>query len=262
MSNTKEGLQVNNLTIRFGGLCAVDNVSLHIDPGEFIGLIGPNGAGKTTFFNSITGNLVPTEGTITYQGKSLIKKAPDQISHMGISRTFQNIRIFPKMTVLENVCLPLHSEPTYNVFAAILGLPSTKREDKRIKDEAMAFLERLGISEYAEYHAGTLAYGLQRRLEIARALAAHPSLLLLDEPAAGMNNDECNELVDLLRSIYKDYNLSVMLIEHHIDVVLNLCNRIYVLNLGKLLAQGTPAEIQSDPDVVKAYLGERRKKHE
>ncbi len=262
MSNTKEGLQVNNLTIRFGGLCAVDNVSLHIDPGEFIGLIGPNGAGKTTFFNSITGNLVPTEGTITYQGKSLIKKAPDQISHMGISRTFQNIRIFPKMTVLENVCLPLHSEPTYNVFAAILGLPSTKREDKRIKDEAMAFLERLGISEYAEYQAGTLAYGLQRRLEIARALAAHPSLLLLDEPAAGMNNDECNELVELLRSIYKDYNLSVMLIEHHIDVVLNLCSRIYVLNLGKLLAQGTPAEIQSDPDVVKAYLGERRKKHE
>lgn len=260
MSNSKAALTVSNLTIRFGGLCAVDNVSVHIDEGEFVGLIGPNGAGKTTFFNSITGNLVPTEGTITYKGKSLVKKGPDQISHMGISRTFQNIRIFPKMTVLENVCLPLHSQPTYNIFAAFLGLPSTKREDKRIKEEAMSFLERLGIAEYQEYQAGTLAYGLQRRLEIARALAAHPTLLLLDEPAAGMNNDECNELVELLHSIHRDYHLTVMLIEHHIDVVLNLCDRIYVLNLGKLLTEGTPSEIQSNPDVIRAYLGERRKK--
>ena len=189
-----------------------------------------------------------------------MKKGPDQISHMGISRTFQNIRIFPKMTVLENVCLPLHSQPTYNIFAAFLGLPSTKREDKRIKEEAMSFLERLGIAEYQEYQAGTLAYGLQRRLEIARALAAHPTLLLLDEPAAGMNNDECNELVELLRSIHRDYHLTVMLIEHHIDVVLNLCDRIYVLNLGKLLTEGTPSEIQSNPDVIRAYLGERRNK--
>lgn len=260
MSNSKAALTVSNLTIRFGGLCAVDNVSVHIDEGEFVGLIGPNGAGKTTFFNSITGNLVPTEGVITYKGKSLVKKGPDQISHMGISRTFQNIRIFPKMTVLENVCLPLHSQPTYNIFAAFLGLPSTKREDKRIKEEAMSFLERLGIAEYQEYQAGTLAYGLQRRLEIARALAAHPTLLLLDEPAAGMNNDECNELVELLRSIHRDYHLTVMLIEHHIDVVLNLCDRIYVLNLGKLLTEGTPSEIQSNPDVIRAYLGERRNK--
>lgn len=258
MNNPKEALKVNNLTIRFGGLCAVDNVSVHVDKGEFVGLIGPNGAGKTTFFNSITGNLIPTEGTITYNGKSIVKKSPDQISHMGISRTFQNIRIFPKMTVLENVCLPLHSQPTYNVFAALLGLPFTKREDKRIKDEAMNFLERLGIAEYCEYQAGTLAYGLQRRLEIARALAAHPTLLLLDEPAAGMNNDECNELVDLLHSIHDDFKLTVMLIEHHIDVVLNLCNRIYVLNLGKMLTEGTPNEIQSNPDVIRAYLGERR----
>ncbi len=257
---SQEALRVDNLTIRFGGLCAVDNVSVHIDKGEFVGLIGPNGAGKTTFFNSITGNLIPTEGTITYLGKSLVKQSPDDISHMGISRTFQNIRIFPKMTVLENVCLPLHSEPTYNFFSAILGLPSAKKEDKRIEEEAMGFLERLGIAEYKDYEAGTLAYGLQRRLEIARALAAHPTLLLLDEPAAGMNNDECNELIELLRGIHKDYNLTIMLIEHHIDVVLNLCDRIYVLNLGKLLAEGVPSEIQANPDVVKAYLGERRKK--
>lgn len=260
MSNQNEVLNVSNLVIRFGGLCAVDDVSIRINAGEFIGLIGPNGAGKTTFFNSITGNLVPTSGSITYCGKSLIKKNPAQISHMGISRTFQNIRIFPKMTVLENVCLPLHSEPTYNIFSAILGLPSAKKEDMRIRDEAVGFLDRLGIADYRDHQAGALAYGLQRRLEIARALAAHPKLLLLDEPAAGMNNDECNELVTLLKSIHRDYDLTVMLIEHHIDVVLSLCSRIYVLNLGKLLTEGAPQEIQSNPDVIRAYLGERRKK--
>lgn len=253
-------LRVENLTIRFGGLCAVDNVSAHIYQGEFIGLIGPNGAGKTTFFNSITGNLVPTEGVITFNGKSLEKKDPAQISHLGISRTFQNIRIFPKMTVLENVCIPLHSKPTYNIFSAALGLPSAKKKDKAIHEEAMSFLERLGIAGYKDHEAGALAYGLQRRLEIARALAAHPKLLLLDEPAAGMNNDECNELAELLKGIHKDYNLTVMLIEHHIDFVLDLCDRIYVLNLGKLLTEGTPQEIQSDPEVIRAYLGDRRKK--
>lgn len=260
MSSQNEALNVSNLVIRFGGLCAVDDVSVHINEGEFVGLIGPNGAGKTTFFNSITGNLVPTSGSITYRGKSLIKKNPAQISHIGISRTFQNIRIFPKMTVMENVCLPMHSEPTYNIFSAILGLPSAKREDARIRKEATDFLARLGIADYKDHQAGALAYGLQRRLEIARALAAHPKLLLLDEPAAGMNNDECNELVSLLRSIHKDYDLTVMLIEHHIDVVLSLCSRIYVLNLGKLLTEGAPQEIQSNPDVIRAYLGERRKK--
>lgn len=260
MNNSDNALKVNNLVIRFGGLYAIDNVSMHINKGEFVGLIGPNGAGKTTFFNSITGNLTPTEGTITYQGKSLIKKSPDKISHMGISRTFQNIRIFPKMTVLENVCLPIHSKPTYNLFSAMIGLPSAKKEDERIKQKALDYLNRLGIDKYKDLQAGTLSYGLQRRLEIARALAADLSLLLLDEPAAGMNNDECNELIELLQGIHKDFNLSVMLIEHHIDVVLKLCSRIYVLNLGKLLAEGTPSEIQSNPDVIRAYLGERRKR--
>ncbi|MDF2948286.1 MAG: livG, partial [Sedimentibacter sp.] len=189
MNNSDNTLKVNNLVIRFGGLCAIDNVSMNINKGEFVGLIGPNGAGKTTFFNSITGNLTPTEGTITYQGKSLIKKSPDKISHMGISRTFQNIRIFPKMTVLENVCLPIHSKPTYNLFSAMMGLPSAKKEDDHIKEKALDYLNRLGIDKYKDLQAGTLSYGLQRRLEIARALAADLSLLLLDEPAAGMNND-------------------------------------------------------------------------
>lgn len=260
MSHPNEVLNVSNLVIAFGGLRAVDDISIHIDQGEFIGLIGPNGAGKTTFFNSITGNLIPTSGSITFEGKSLIKKDPAQISHMGISRTFQNIRIFPKMTVLENVCLPLHSKPTYSVFSAILGLSSTKRKDQLIRDEAMGFLQCLGIEEYKDHEAGALPYGLQRRLEIARALAAHPRMLLLDEPAAGMNNDECAELVEFLREIHRRYQLTVVLIEHHIDVVLNLCDRIYVLNLGKLLAEGTPQEIQSNPEVIRAYLGERRRR--
>lgn len=255
-----ELLTVNNLRIAFGGLCAVDNVSLHVNKGEFVGLIGPNGAGKTTFFNSITGNLVPTAGSILFQRKSLVKKDPAQISHMGISRTFQNIRIFPKMTVLENISISLHSEPTYDIFSAVLALPSAKREDLRIRNEALEFLRCLGIEQYKDHQAGALPYGLQRRLEIARALAAHPKLLLLDEPAAGMNNDECAELVSLLRNIHNQYHLTVVLIEHHIDVVLSLCSRIYVLNLGKLLAEGTPSAIQSNPEVIRAYLGERRKK--
>ena len=260
MSERKEVLSVQNLVMRFGGLCAIDDISVHVDEGDFVGLIGPNGAGKTTFFNSITGNIVPTSGRITFLGKSIIKKDPAQISHMGISRTFQNIRIFPKMSVLENVSIPLHSKPTYNVFSAILGLPSAKKEDVRIREEALEFLRCLGIESYQDQQAGNLPYGLQRRLEIARALAAHPRLLLLDEPAAGMNNDECVELVALLKDIQARYQLTVVLIEHHIDVVLNLCNRIYVLNLGKLLAEGTPQEIQSNPEVIRAYLGERRRK--
>ena len=255
MGNTV--LNVSDLSIRFGGLTAVDGFSMHIDEGEFVGLIGPNGAGKTTFFNSLTGNVDPTEGKVEYKGESLAGKIPSQISHMGISRTFQNIRIFPKMTVLENVSIPLHSKPTYGVFRAVLGLKSVKAEDERIRQEAMSFLENLGIAEYADYEAGTLAYGLQRRLEIARALAAHPTLLLLDEPAAGMNNDECRELVELLRSVHKKYNLTILLIEHHMDVIQSLCERIYVLNLGKLLKDGTPQDVLSDPDVVRAYLGDR-----
>ena len=260
MSEKKTVLSVDHLTMRFGGLTAIGHVSVHVDEGDFLGLIGPNGAGKTTFFNSITGNIVPTEGTITYLGNSLVKKSPDRISHMGISRTFQNIRIFPKMTVLENVCLPLHSRPNYDIFSAMLGLPTAKKKDVAMEQEALEFLKFLGIEEYKDHEAGALAYGLQRRLEIARALAAHPKLLLLDEPAAGMNNDECVELVKLLKEIHQHFKLTIVLIEHHIDVVYNLCNRIYVLNLGRLLAEGTPQEIQSNPEVIHAYLGERRRK--
>ena len=255
-------LNIRDLTIKFGGLVAVDNVSVNVSKGDFIGIIGPNGAGKTTVFNAITGNLVPTAGSVDFEGNSLLKKDPARISHLGISRTFQNIRIFPKMTALENVSLPIHSKPNYNVFSAMLGLPYTKRRDQAIREEAMSYLEELGIGEYYAHQAGALSYGLQRRLEIARALAAHPRLLLLDEPAAGMNNNECAELVGMLNDMQKKYGLTIILIEHHVDFVLELCNRIYVLHLGKLLAEGTSREIQSNPDVIRAYLGERRKRHE
>lgn len=251
-------LDINHMTIAFGGLKAVNDVSMKIYPGEFVGLIGPNGAGKTTFFNSITGNVTPTSGTITFDGRNLAKKKPNQISNYGISRTFQNIRIFPKMTVLENVTIPMHSTPSYSVWAAMLGLPKIKQKQQEIQLLAMEFLHDLGLEEYKDRQAGTLAYGLQRRLEIARAMAASPKLLLLDEPAAGMNNDECNELVELLLQIYRNNALTIILIEHHIEFVLKLCSKIYVLNLGQLLAQGTPEEIQSNPEVIKAYLGERR----
>lgn len=260
MDPKTELLNIDHMTIAFGGLKAVNDVSLKVNKGEFIGLIGPNGAGKTTFFNSITGNVSPTSGKIIFDGHNLAKKRPDQISHYGISRTFQNIRIFPKMTVLENVMIPMHSTPKYSMWTAMLGLPAVKKQQAATQERAMGFLRDLDLDRYSDRQAGTLAYGLQRRLEIARALAASPSLLLLDEPAAGMNNDECNELVDLLQRIYKQYDLTVILIEHHIDFVLKLCSRIYVLNLGQLLAEGTPEEIQSNPEVVRAYLGERRGK--
>ena len=253
-------LDVSHMSIAFGGLRALEGVSVQVNENEFVGLIGPNGAGKTTFFNSITGYIRPSEGKILFNGENLVRKPPSKIANYGISRTFQNIRLFPKMTVLDNVSIPMHSTPKYSVWAAMLGLPSVKRVQIDTEKRALEFLSIMGLVEHKDRQAGTLPYGLQRRLEIARALAASPKLLLLDEPAAGMNNDECNELIELLRGIYKTFNLTVVMIEHHIDIVMKLCSRIYVLNLGKVLAEGTPKQIQTDPQVIKAYLGERRRK--
>ena len=253
-------LDVSHMSIAFGGLRALEDVSVQVNENEFVGLIGPNGAGKTTFFNSITGYIRPSEGKILFNGENLVRKPPSKIANYGISRTFQNIRLFPKMTVLDNVSIPMHSTPEYSVWAAMLGLPSVKRVQIDTEKRALEFLSIMGLVEHKDRQAGTLPYGLQRRLEIARALAASPKLLLLDEPAAGMNNDECNELIELLRGIYKTFNLTVVMIEHHIDIVMKLCSRIYVLNLGKVLAEGTPKQIQTDPQVIKAYLGERRRK--
>lgn len=255
-------LEINSLVAQFGGLRAVDNFSINVCKDEFIGLIGPNGAGKTTVFNTITGNVEPTLGEITFNKQSLNKKRPDEISRLGISRTFQNIRLFPKMTVIDNISIGLHSTPKYSILEAALQLPKVKLIEKETKERAQYFLEVLDLKEYENHQAGSLPYGLQRKLEIARALATSPKLLLLDEPAAGMNTDECNELVNLLKKIHKDLGLTIIIIEHQIDVVMRLCKKIYVLNLGKLLAEGNPEQIRSNPKVIKAYLGERRQTRE
>lgn len=249
---------VKDLCIQFGELKAVNNVSFQVERGEFFGLIGPNGAGKTTCFNAMTGGIPNATGEVLFDGRSVIKKRPGDICRMGINRTYQNIRLFPKMTVLENVEIGLHADPQYSRLAAMLNLPVVRRVEKECRERAYALLERFGLQQYADMVAGNLPYGLQRKLEIARALATKPQFLLLDEPAAGMNNDECNELVELLRKTHTDFQLTTILIEHHMDLVVNLCDRICVLNVGEVLAQGRPYEIQNNPDVIKAYLGNRR----
>lgn len=253
-------LDIQNLTVQFGGLKAISNVNLSLDAGQMVGLIGPNGAGKTTLFNAITGVVPKTEGAILFDGKDLSKYKPNQIAHLGISRTFQNIRLFSKMTAEENVAIGINSVADYGIISAFLGLPDARRKDRETKKKAQEYLERVNLLPYKDAIAGSLPYGIQRKLEIARAIATKPKLLL-DEPAAGMNNEETLELIDFIRNIHSDNetNMAIILIEHHLEVVMNLCSDITVLNLGSVLKKGTPAEIQSDPAVIKAYIGERRK---
>jgi len=258
-----ETLRLNNVSVQFGGVRAVNNVNIELYPGEFVGLIGPNGAGKTTIFNLITSSIRPTTGEIFFAGKNIVGTPPDQIFHLGISRTFQNIRLFPQMSVFENVALGLHSRPRYSLAEAFIRTRRAQQAEKSVYNEALALLERVGLHGYAAERASSLSYGLQRRLELARAMAASPQLLLLDEPAAGMNEDECAELVQLIRQIQNEKHYTTIMIEHHMNVVMELCanSRIYVLNLGEILACGSPAEIQSNPAVIKAYLGEKRSRH-
>ena len=254
-------LELRDLSVHFGGVKAVQNVSIQVEKGEFRGLIGPNGAGKTTVFNAITGVVQPTSGEVYFEGKKLNGIRPDKIAHMGVARTFQNIRIYPKMTAAENVAIGLDSYPSYNALSAMLRLPHVVKRDREIKRLSLEYLDKVGILEYKDYEAGALPYGLQRKLEIARALATKPKLLFLDEPAAGMNTNESIELVSFLRDLHRNNEgLTIVLIEHHLEVVMEVCQNINVLNLGSLLASGTPEEIQNNPDVIKAYLGERRKR--
>lgn len=254
-------LELLNLSVHFGGVKAVQNVSIRVEEGEFRGLIGPNGAGKTTVFNAITGVVQPTAGEVYFEGKKLNCIRADKIAHMGIARTFQNIRIYPRMTAAENVAIGLDSYPSYNAISAMLRLPHVVKRDKEIKRLSLEYLDKVGILEYKDYEAGALPYGLQRKLEIARALATRPKLLFLDEPAAGMNTNESIELVSFLKDLHQSNDgLTIVLIEHHLEVVMEVCQKIDVLNLGSMLASGTPDEIQKNPDVIKAYLGERRKR--
>ena len=270
-------LHIENVTMQFGGVVAVNNLNLDVNKGEIVALIGPNGAGKTTAFNCVTGVYEPTNGKVEFMGEviaenhpqgkmkkiyagenmgmydKVVSLTPDVITGKGIARTFQNIRLFSKLSVFENVIIAKHMRAKQNFFSAALHLNGA--EEKRMRDETMALLEEQGLDKYKDDVAGSLPYGIQRRLEIARALATEPKLLLLDEPAAGMNPQETLELADFIVEIRKKYDLSVFLVEHHMDLVMNISDRIYVLDFGKLIAEGVPSEIQNNVKVIDAYLG-------
>ena len=271
-------LHVENVTMQFGGVVAVNNLSLDIPEGQIVALIGPNGAGKTTAFNCITGVYEPTNGLVEFMGEPIVrnhphgkmKKAykgengdkylgkvivntPDKITKKGIARTFQNIRLWKSMTVFENVLIAKHMHAKQNVFSAIFRMNA--KEEQRMRDETMALLEEQGLDKYKDEIATSLPYGLQRRLEIARALAADPKLLLLDEPAAGMNPQETLELAEFIKQIRDKYNLTIFLIEHHMDLVMKISDYIYVIDFGSEIAQGVPKEVQNNQHVIDAYLG-------
>ena len=252
-------LEVKGLTKNFGGLSAVSNVSLKAEKGELIGLIGPNGAGKTTFFNLLTGVYVPTEGTIeleTENGKTLLNGiAPNKITELGLARTFQNIRLFKDLTVLENVMVAMHAHDRNSLFSSLFRTKAYYETEKMMKEEALELLKIFNLESFAQDKAKNLAYGQQRELEIVRALATKPKILFLDEPAAGMNPQETANLTKLIAQIQEQFGLTVVLIEHDMSLVMEICQRLYVLEYGRLLAHGTPEEIKKNPDVIRAYLG-------
>ena len=274
---SKNVLKIENATMQFGGVVAVDNLNLEINQGEIVALIGPNGAGKTTAFNVVTGVYQPTNGAVWFNGEKIIENhpqgkmkklykgqhngeytqvlapTPDKITKLGMARTFQNIRLWKSQTVFENVLIAKHCRTTSNVFSATFRL--NRKEEKEQREEVMKLLEIVGLADVKDELATSLPYGKQRRLEIARALAAEPQLLLLDEPAAGMNPQETDELTAFIGEIRDKFHLTVFLIEHHMNLVMGISDRIYVLDFGKLIAEGTPAEIQNNKRVIDAYLG-------
>jgi len=254
-------LEVTELTMDFGGLRAIDNLDLEINQGEIVALIGPNGAGKTTFFNCITGLYSPTAGTMLIRppGKNPRKLnglKPNHVTEKGLARTFQNIRLFPNMTVLENVMIGRHCRTSSGIVGAILKRAPVRQEEAQIVENSYRILEKIGLAGFVNEFAKNLPYGAQRRLEIARAMATEPFLLLLDEPAAGMNPHETQELDELIVKLRKEEDISILLIEHDMKLVMSLSDRIYVVDYGKKIAQGTPHEIKNNPAVIKAYLGE------
>ena len=277
MSERKNILRVEHATMQFGGVVAVDNLNLEINQGEIVALIGPNGAGKTTAFNVVTGVYQPTNGAVWFNGEKIIENhpqgkmkklykgqhngeytqvlapTPDKITKLGMARTFQNIRLWKSQTVFDNVLIAKHCRTTSNVFSATFRL--NRKEEKEQREEVMKLLEIVGLADVKDELATSLPYGKQRRLEIARALAAEPQLLLLDEPAAGMNPQETDELTAFIGEIRDKFHLTVFLIEHHMNLVMGISDRIYVLDFGKLIAEGTPAEIQNNKRVIDAYLG-------
>ena len=248
-------LKATDVSMIFGGLSAVSDLNLHIREGELLGLIGPNGAGKTTAFNLITGVYRPTTGAITLRGKSIVGLAPYEITARGIARTFQNIRLFGELSVLDNVKIAYHSHMNYGLIEAVLRIGRYRAEEQKLDAEAMRLLEIFRLADSAAEKAKNLPYGAQRRLEIARALAAQPVLLLLDEPAAGMNPQETQELMEMIRLVRRTFGITILLIEHDMALVMGICERLYVLEYGTVIATGTPAEIRSNPEGIRAYLG-------
>ncbi|MBQ4307322.1 MAG: ABC transporter ATP-binding protein [Lachnospiraceae bacterium] len=249
-------LDVQGVGIDFGGLTAVQNLNLKVYEGEIVGLIGPNGAGKTTVFNMLTKVYQPSRGKIIFDGMDLEKKNIVETNRAGIARTFQNIRLFSGLSVLDNVMTGYHNSITYSPFAAVLRTPAFRRQERETEAKAKELLKIMELDQVMNVTAGNLPYGAQRRLEIARALATGPKLLLLDEPAAGMNPQETEELMRMIRLIRDSFGVSILLIEHDMKLVMGICERITVLNYGMRLAQGTPEEIQANPEVIKAYLGD------
>jgi len=249
-------LECKNLGIQFGGLKAVDSFNLNIEKGMLYGLIGPNGAGKTTVFNLLTGVYKPTTGTIRLDGKLINGKTPTQINNVGIARTFQNIRLFSNMSVLDNVKVALHEKVKYPLLTSMTHMFSFNKKEKEMDELATDILKVFSLDDKSDTLSGNLPYGEQRKLEIARALATSPSLLLLDEPAAGMNPNETEELMETIRQIRDRYNLTILLIEHDMKLVAGICEKLSVLNFGTELASGTPSEVLNNPEVITAYLGE------
>lgn len=248
-------LEVSGVTQIFGGVTALDDVSFSVAKGDITGVIGPNGAGKTTLFNIITGIYSQTSGKVSFQGTDISNMVPEQLARLGMIRTFQNIELFSGMTVLENVMVGLHTKSSSGVLACSMKMPWTMREERRIHEEALKWLEFVGITELQQVTAGNLPFGKGRLLEIARALAVKPAMILMDEPAAGLNSQETLGLAQLIRQI-RDMGVTVVLVEHDMELVMDICDRIVVLNLGMKLAEGTPREIQENPAVIGAYLGE------
>jgi branched-chain amino acid transport system ATP-binding protein len=249
-------LSISHLTMQFGGLVAVDNFNLELEKGRIAGLIGPNGSGKTTVFNVITGFYKPTRGNLYLEGKEISNLSPDRITAMGLTRIFQNSRVFRELSVFDNVMIGHHLRMGSNPVQALLRTPGYMIHDQRAIEQSMQLLEQLGLATHIDELAGSLPYGLQRKLEVARALATEPKVLLLDEPATGLSSEEKDEMIDFILKVRQDYGLTILLIEHHMRVVMGICEEITVLNYGKTIATGNPYEIQNNRAVIDAYLGE------